>query len=80
MEEVSVSSFKVACLEWIRKVQQTGQPLLITRRGEPVAQLTPPPPPALEGSWLGSERGTGQILGDLLSPLDDEEWEALAPS
>lgn len=78
MEEVSVSQFKMTCLELVRKVEATGQPVLITRRGQPVAQLTAAPPPAAGSSWLGSEVGSGRILGDIVSPLDPEDWEALS--
>lgn len=78
MQEVSVSQFKTTCLELLRKVQATGQPVLITRRGEPVALLTAAPPPAPGPCWIGSEIGSGRILGDILSPLGPEDWEALS--
>jgi prevent-host-death family protein len=77
MEEIAVSKFKATCLDVLRKVQSTGMPILITRRGEPVAQLVPPPaPPCLEG-WLGSGKNTMEILGDIVSPCSLEDWEAL---
>ncbi len=75
METVSASKFKATCLELLRKVKATGQPVLITRKGEPIAQLVPPPPRELEPGWLGQAQGSGRILGDLLEPLDIE-WEA----
>jgi len=60
------------------RVKQTGRPILVTRRGEPIAQILPPPPPERPKAWLGSFRGTGRILGDILSPAAlEEEWEAL---
>lgn len=75
MESVSVSRFKATCLELMRKVKATGQPLLITRNGEPVAQLIPPPATPATPDWIGSGVGTGRILGDVVSPLE-VEWEA----
>lgn len=75
MESISVSQFKATCLECLRKVKATGQPVLITRRGEPVAQLVPPPPESLRPGWVGSAVGTGEILGDIVSPLE-VDWEA----
>jgi prevent-host-death family protein len=78
MEKVAVSKFKASCLALLARVKRTGRPLLITRRGEPIAQVVPPPPPPKPRSWLGSFRGTGQITSDIVSPaLDEHEWEAL---
>jgi antitoxin (DNA-binding transcriptional repressor) of toxin-antitoxin stability system len=51
-------------------------PILITRRGEPAAQLIPPPKPSVSGSWLGSGRDNIEILGDIVSPCSTEDWEA----
>lgn len=73
METVPISKFKATCLHLLRKVQKTGQPILITRRGEPVAQVGPPPPPATQKSMLGSMQGTGRILGDIVSPDPEDE-------
>ena len=47
------------------------------RFGRPVAQVTPPSKATLE-AWLGSMRGQGAIIGDLIEPVvGPEEWEAL---
>ncbi len=77
METVPISKFKATCLSLLKRVQKTGQPILITRRGEPVAQVVPPQPEKT-GSWLGYMKGTATILGDVISPATEEdEWEAL---
>ena len=73
-----VSKFKATCLALLDKVKRRGQPILITRKGEPLAQVIPPPPPERPQSWLGSFQGTGRIVGDIVSPaLSDSEWEVL---
>ncbi len=77
MKEISISSFKATCLEQLRNVARTGEPLTVTRRGEPIAQVVPLPPSLRGRAWLGSGRSTGRIHGDLVEPLD-AEWEALA--
>ena len=78
MERVPISKFKATCLALLDRVKRTGQPILVTRRGEPIAQILPPPPPERPASWLGSFRETGRIVGDILSPAAEErEWEAL---
>ncbi len=77
-ETISVSEFKAKCLALVDRVKRTGRPLLITRRGEPMAAVVPPEPPAPEGSWLGSAAGTGRIVGDLVAPaVRPGEWKAL---
>lgn len=74
MEEMQISAFKAKCLAVLERVGKTGKPVLVTRFGQPVAQIVPPP----SGEWLGAMAGTGRILGDLTAPaLDPEEWEAL---
>ncbi len=39
--DISVTQFKHTCLEVIRRVEKTGQPVAITRRGKVVARLSP---------------------------------------
>lgn len=43
--DISVTEFKQRCLELIRRVEATGKPVTITRRGKAVAQLEPPAMP-----------------------------------
>ena len=38
---ISVTEFKNTCLEVIRRVEKTGQPVSITRRGKVVARISP---------------------------------------
>jgi antitoxin (DNA-binding transcriptional repressor) of toxin-antitoxin stability system len=40
--DISVTDFKHHCLEIIRRVERTGAPVAITRRGRVVAQLRRP--------------------------------------
>ena len=47
--DISVTEFKQRCLELIRRVEATGKPVTITRRGKAVAQLDPAPAPAAPG-------------------------------
>jgi prevent-host-death family protein len=78
IEAMPISRFKATCLAVLERVRRTGKPILVTRRGQPVAQVVPPPPVPTHG-WLGCLRGTGRIAGDVVSPaLDEDRWEALA--
>ena len=79
METISISKFKATCLAVIARVKKTGEPMLIIRRGEPMAQLVPPPPAERRASWLGMFRDTGEITGDIVPPIsEDVDWEVLA--
>ena len=76
MEKMQISKFKATCLAVLDRVGKTGNPILVTRFGKPVAQIVPPPPDR-SGSWLGAMRGRGRINGDLVAPASDlADWEA----
>ena len=77
-EVVTISKFKATCLAVLDKVKRTGKPVLVTRRGEVIATITPPPEPQKPAQWLGALKSTGRIVGDIITPvLDESEWEAL---
>ncbi len=78
MEKIAVSKFKATCLAVVERVRRTKKPILITRFGVPVAEIVPAPPQKSKDDWLGALRGTGRIVGDIISPASDEsDWEAL---
>ena len=75
-----ISKFKATCLAVMQRVKRTGRPVLITRFGQPVAEVIPPRPSVPTSSWIGSMAGRAIIVGDLVGPVGDaEEWEALQP-
>lgn len=75
---MAISKFKATCLAVLERVRRTGQPVLITRFGSPVAEIVPPRPRPRPDHWLGSLSHTGRITGDIVAPAsDDEDWEAL---
>ena len=77
MNQMSVSQFKAKCLAVLAQVAETGAPVLVTRYGKPVARVVPPPKPA-GSDWIGSMKGTGRILDDIVEPVGDlDDWEAL---
>ncbi len=79
MEEartIAISRFKATCLALLDEVKQTGRPLIITRRGIPIAKVVPPPEP--DSSWMDSLRDTVTFVGDIVSPVvQPEEWDAM---
>lgn len=76
MREMNASEFKAKCLAVLDEVQATGEPVVILKRGKPVAELIPPLPPA-EGYAQDALRGSVKIRGDVLEPvLPADAWEA----
>jgi len=78
MKEISVTELKAHCTQVIREVADT--PYTITKRGKPVAVITPikddckKRPQTIE-EYMGSLRGSSVEVGDIISPID-EEWDA----
>ena len=73
--KVNAAEFKAKCLKLIDEVATTQQPLVITKRGKPVARLVPvepetPPPPL-----FGYMKGTVQIVGDIIN-MPHDPWSA----
>ena len=70
---IPAGEFKSRCLKLLDEVAEKRQTLIVTKRGRPVAQISPIPK---KGGFIGSMEGTGEILGDIISPID-VEWEAM---
>ena len=78
MEEIAISKFKATCLAVLERVRKTKRPILVTRFGKPVAQVVPPAAGERPASWLGAMAGSGRIVGDIVSPIvDEQDWEVL---
>lgn len=77
MRALSVSEFKATCLAVMERVRRTGEPVLVTKRGEPLAEVVPASRPAGAKRRLGALAGSGHIVGDITSPVAGErDWEA----
>jgi len=77
MEQVAVSKFKARCTSVLEQVRKTRKPVVVTRYGVPLAQVTPPPAPKRRSSWIGCMEGTAEILGDIVGPISSEQdWDA----
>lgn len=77
MKEIAISEFKAKCLAVLDQVQKTNEPVRVTRRGKPVAEVVPPTPVAA-ADWMGSMKGRMEILGDIVGPAGDpDDWEVL---
>ena len=77
METIVVSKFKATCLAVLEKVRRTGEPVLVTKRGQPLAEIVPASRPPEAKRRLGAFADSARIRGDVVSPVAEGDWEAL---
>jgi len=76
MKSTPAGKFKAHCLTLMEEVRKTREPVLITKRGKPVAKLMPVEEPARE--FIGRLEGIVRVVGDVESPIEaPEEWESV---
>ena len=77
MKEMAISEFKAKCLAALEEVRTSGESLLVTKRGEPWAEVKPPF--SSKAGWMGQLQGSVVIHGDIVEEpaCPPEHWEAL---
>jgi len=73
VKELAVSKFKSTCLAVVAEVQRSGKPVLLTRFGKPIAELTPVKSKKPD-AWLGCMRDEMEIVGDIVGPIGAFEY------
>src|SRR5271169_817452 len=80
--QMAAGEFKAKCLAIMDEVNETGRPLVVTKRGEPVIEVFP----ACNGKkkkddFFGRLKGIIEIVGDpddLVNPIVPlEDWDML---
>ena len=72
---ISKSKFKPKGLEYFRRVEETGQDIIITDHGRPVLKIVPYRPDAEEAMKL--LRGSVKKFKDPMEPIGEDDWECL---
>jgi prevent-host-death family protein len=73
MKTISASEFRTRCIAIMEEVNSTREPLLITKRGKPIARLVAAGKPR---KFIGRLKGVFKIVGDIESPvIPPEAWE-----
>ena len=67
---IPAGEFKARCLALLDEVRDSGQEIVVTKRGRAVARVVP-----MEGRKPAPLHGSIVREGDLLSPID-EPWDA----
>ena len=74
MKHIPAGTFKARCLAVMKKVQATGEPVIVTKRGTPVVKVVPAQSEKNEIFWFMI--GKVKIVGDIESPIP-VEWESM---
>jgi prevent-host-death family protein len=73
---IKASEFKAKCLALMDEVERTGNAVVITKNGRPVADLVPHRSAKKKASLRGIWKNKVFITGDIISPVD-AEWKVL---
>ncbi len=73
--KVNATEFKAKCLKLVDEVARTREPIIVTKRGRPVAKVVPIEPET-PPFYFGYMAGTIKIIGDIISPIQ-EPWSAI---
>lgn len=74
---IPASQFRDQCLRLMDEINETGDTLIVTKHGKPVATVGPARREM--GSLWGFMRGTTHILGDIDSPaIPPDDWDIVS--
>ena len=76
MMEIPAGEFKAKCLQLMDRVARSREPIVITKRGKPVAKLVPPDELEPRAPLFGYMAGTAEIRGDIVN-MPHLDWSAL---
>ncbi len=75
---IGAAEFKAACLRIIDEMNRDGEPVIVTKRGKPVAVLSPVETEKKPVSIWGAMRGTVLRYDDPFAPAaDPNDWDAV---
>jgi prevent-host-death family protein len=72
VRHVAAADFKANCLRLMDEVAQQRRPIVITKRGKPVAKLVPMEREHID--LFGRMAGSIKIRGDVVNPIEDAGW------
>jgi prevent-host-death family protein len=76
MKVMPAGQFKARCLKVMDEVRSTREPVVITKKGHPVAKLVPSD--SQPEDVFGCMKGEVEIVGDIVAPaVPLEDWDVL---
>lgn len=74
MKKIHASTFKARCLAVMKKVQATGEPVIVTKRGAPLVKVVPVE--AAKTDLFGFMVNDFEIVGEVEAPvLPPSAWK-----
>ena len=73
---MSISDFKAKCISVLKEVEKSGEPVVITLRGRPMARVEPFVDDS-KGKRLGVLKGHMRIRRNLVNADTTSDWEML---
>ncbi len=73
---MAAGEFKAKCLQLMDEVDKSKKEIVITKYGKPVAKLVPYSEE--RASLFGSLKGSFFHIGDIVSSVSENDWEANA--
>lgn len=73
IQRVSKAQFKAKALEFLRRVEETGERIIVTDRGRPTVELRPYQ--ELKQDPLALLKGSVLTYNDPMRPVGENDWE-----
>ncbi|MGA9668316.1 MAG: type II toxin-antitoxin system Phd/YefM family antitoxin [Terracidiphilus sp.] len=72
MQKIPAAQFKSHCLALMEQVSQSGRPVVVTKHGKPVVQISRVN--STEDEIFGFLTGKGRIVGDIENTIPVSDW------
>jgi prevent-host-death family protein len=72
MQKIPAGRFKAQCLALMDQVAQSGRPMVVTKHGKPVVQISRAE--CNEDDIFGFLAGKGRIVGDIENTIPISDW------
>jgi prevent-host-death family protein len=71
-DQVTAAEFEAKCLQLIDEAAKRRTSLVITKDGKPWVRVVPSSDQPID--IFGCMAGTMEVVGDIISPIDEDEW------
>ena len=72
MQRIPAAQFKSQCLALMEQVAESGRPVMVTKHGKPVVQISPVE--SDENEIFGFLAGKARIVGDIENTIPPSDW------
>ena len=72
MQKIPAAQFKSQCLALLEQVNQSGQPIVVTKHGKSIVQINPIESDGEEIFGFLSDKG--RIVGDIMNTIPVSDW------